>query len=498
MKNNNVLIIGAGIGGLAVGIRLAAEGFRVRIIEKNLQPGGWLRTTRLGDVTFPNAGSLITMPQQINALFESVGRSAEDYLTLDEISPILRFIFPEENEYTLHREPADTLMKNGLFGLQDQQAFTAYGKRSDRILDEYIPKFFSKPYQRSRNPFAPEFGFRALRPRRSGRNVSERLFTSEELRNVHSFWSMFCGGNPYVTTHFYRMIPALMQRWGVFMVKGGPEAFVSALVKLFEECGGEIQYNSEAEAIQVYNGTVTGIRLTDNSIRMADYIISDADTAYTCRSLIDSDRFRYPTVEAAQLRKPGISLFIYHMVLRTPPVEKRPLTGFNIIMPPDMKRWEQQLFEEKRLPDHPLFFLNCPDKIDFTYVPADKGALSVICPVPNLDAEVNWPRESYHFRSRILTILQDYFENDLLADLTGEHYITPVMLQETFNSYMGAAWGFDPAQERTEVPRLPNRCADIENLYLVGNGAHPGPFIPGVLQSAEITYREILSRRKDL
>ena len=146
MKNNSVLIIGAGIGGLAVGIRLAAEGFRVRIIEKNQLPGGWLQPTRMGDVTFPNAGSIVTMPHQIDSLFESVGRSASDYLTLEEISPIIRFIFPEENDYTLHREAADTLMKNSLFGLQDQQGYASYGKRSDRILDEFLPKFFEKPY----------------------------------------------------------------------------------------------------------------------------------------------------------------------------------------------------------------------------------------------------------------------------------------------------------------------------------------------------------------
>ena len=241
-----------------------------------------------------------------------------------------------------------------------------------------------------------------------------------------------------------------------------------------------------------------GVRLTDNSIRMADYVISDADTAYTCRSLIDSDRFRYRTVEAARMRKPGISLFIYHMILRTPPVEKRPLLGFNVILPQDMRLWERELFEEKQLPDHPVFYLNCPAKIDPAYVPEDKGALSVICPVPNLDSEVNWPRESYHFRERILNNLQELFTNDLRSDLIGERYITPIMLQDTFNSYMGAAWGFDPNQERTEIRCLPNRCPDIGNFYLVGSGAHPGPFLPGVLQGAEIAYKQIISDRKDL
>ncbi len=495
MKNNSALVIGAGIGGLAVGIRLAAEGFRVRIIEKGTEPGGWLRLTRIGDVIFPNAGNLITIPQQIEALFSSVGRSIENYLTLEEISPILRFIFPEENEYTLYRESADTLMKNSLFGLQDQRGFAAYGKRSDRILDEYYSKFFTKPYRRPRNIFTPEFGFRSFRPGRSGRTVSERLFSSEELRSIHSFWSMFCGGAPSVSTHFFRMIPAVMQRWGVYTVKGGPEALTNALVRLFLECGGEIQYNSEAESIQIYNGAVTGVRLTDNSVRQADYVISDADTAYTCRYLIDSDRVRYTTVEQAMQRKPGISLFIYHMALRNPLREKRPLGAINILMPPG-GQWEKALFTEKRLTSHPLLFLNIPRKLDEHYVPEDKDALSVICPVPNLDSEVNWLRESYRFREHILDVLQDLFENDLRADLIGERYITPVMLHETFNSYMGAAWGFDPNQERTEVPRLPNHCDDITNLYFVGNGAHPGPFLPAVLQGAEHVLKDILARRK--
>ena len=93
------------------------------------------------------------------------------------------------------------------------------------------------------------------------------------------------------------------------------------------------------------------------------------------------------------------------------------------------------------------------------------------------------------------TGMQQYFDDDLRSGLAGERYITPVMLEERFNSFKGAAWGFDPNQEKTEIPRLPNRCADIENLYLVGNGAHPGPFLPGVLQGAEIVHREIINSR---
>ena len=491
MKNNSVLIIGAGIGGLAAGIRLAAEGHRVRIVEKNAEPGGWLRPTRIGDFCFPNAGNLITIPEQLEALFRSVGRSLEDYLRLEEVSPILRFVFPDENEYTLYRETAETLMKNSLFGLQDQQGYAAYGKRSDRILDAFYPKFFTKPYRRKRGLFQPEFGFRSERPRRSGRTVSERLFSSEELRSVHSFWPMLCGGAPSVSSHFYRMIPAAMQRWGVFVADGGPEALTFALVKLFLECGGEIQYNSEVEAIQVYNGAVTGVRLNDNSVRQADCVISDADTAYTCRSLIDSDRIHYAEVDQAQMRKPGISLFIYHMAFRTPPVEKHPLLGINVLMPRDMRQWEKDLFEEKRFPGEPLLYLNVPAKIHEGFVPEGRGALSVFCPVPNLDSEINWLRESYHFRDRILITLQEHFENDLRADLMGERYITPVMIHDTFNSFMGAAWQFDINQERTEIPRLPNRCEGIENLYFVGAGSHPGPFLPGVLQGAEIVLQEI-------
>ena len=484
MKNNSVLIIGAGIGGLAAGIRLAAEGHRVRIVEKNAEPGGWLRPTRIGDFCFPNAGNLITIPEQLEALFRSVGRSLEDYLRLEEVSPILRFVFPDENEYTLYRETAETLMKNSLFGLQDQQGYAAYGKRSDRILDAFYPKFFTKPYRRKRGLFQPEFGFRSERPRRSGRTVSERLFSSEELRSVHSFWPMLCGGAPSVSSHFYRMIPAAMQRWGVFVADGGPEALTFALVKLFLECGGEIQYNSEV-------GAVTGVRLNDNSVRQADCVISDADTAYTCRSLIDSDRIHYAEVDQAQMRKPGISLFIYHMAFRTPPVEKHPLLGINVLMPRDMRQWEKDLFEEKRFPGEPLLYLNVPAKIHEGFVPEGRGALSVFCPVPNLDSEINWLRESYHFRDRILITLQEHFENDLRADLMGERYITPVMIHDTFNSFMGAAWQFDINQERTEIPRLPNRCEGIENLYFVGAGSHPGPFLPGVLQGAEIVHQEI-------
>ena len=94
-----------------------------------------------------------------------------------------------------------------------------------------------------------------------------------------------------------------------------------------------------------------------------------------------------------------------------------------------------------------------------------------------------------------MTTLQAYFDNDLRSDLIGERYITPVMIQNMFNSYQGAAWGFSPNQEKTDVPHLPNQCSDIDNLYLVGNGAHPGPFLPAILQSAEIVHQEIVNGR---
>ncbi len=496
MKNNSVIVIGAGIGGLAAGIRLAAEGYRVRIIEKGSRPGGQLCTTRIGDFVFPNAGTLLTMPEATSALFESAGRSMADYMTLREVSPILRFIFPEEGEYTLYREAADTLMKNSLFGLKDQQAFASYGKRSDYVLNEVMPRFFDRPYKRPRGLFASEFGFRALVPRRSGVRVSSKLFSSEQLREVHSFWPLFSGGAPSACSHFYRMIPAAMSRWGVYQVEGGPDAYIDALVKLFRECDGEIQCNAEVEAIQIYNGVVTGVRLTDSSVRQADYVVCDADTAYSCRFLIDSDRVHYPTVDKALMRRPGCSVFIYHMAFETPPEALRDFDVLNVLMPRDPRIWERQLFTENRLPDELLMYLSFPGKIDASFVPGKHGAMSAVVLVPNLSSDVKWRQISYHFRERILSALQPYFGSDLRSSLIGERYFTPDSLRENLNAYMGAVWCFDPVQQKTDIRCLPNDCEDIRNLYFVGNGAHPGPHIPAVLKGAELVNQAILSSRR--
>ncbi len=493
MKNNSVIVIGAGIGGLAAGIRLAAEGYRVRILEKNSRPGGQLCTTRIGDFVFPNAGSLLTMPEATSALFESAGRSMADYMTLREVSPILRFVFPEEGEYTLYREAADTLMKNSLFGLKDQQAFASYGKRSDYVLNEVMPRFFDRPYKRPRGLFVSEFGFRALIPRRSGVKVSERLFSSKQLRAAHSFWPVFSGGAPSACSHFYRMIPAAMSRWGVYHVAGGPDAYIDALVKLFKECGGEIQYNSEAEAIQIYNGVVIGVRLTDNSVRQADYVVCDADAAYSCRFLIDSDRVHYPTVDKALMRRPGCSAFIYHMAFETPPEALRNFEAVNVLMPKDPRTWERQLFTENRIPDELLMYLSFPGMMEKSFVPENRGAMTAAALVPNLSADVNWRQVSYRFRERILTALQPYFGSDLRSSLIGERYFTPLSFHEDLNAYMGAAWCFDPNQEKTEIRCLTNDCEEIRNLYFVGNGAHPGPHIPAILKGAELVNTMIIN-----
>ena len=491
MRNNRVIIIGSGIGGLAAGIRLAADGYRVQIMEKAMEPGGWLRMTRAQGFRFHNGGAILTMPHLLEALFSYTGRDLHGYLDWIKLDPIMQVLSPDSTAFRLFREPADTVMKNKSFELRDQQAFNAYTKRSERILDAVSEQFFSKPLSERHLPFHHPFRVRRYNPGRSIVSMANQRFENETVQQAMSVWPILCGGNPSEASHYYRMIPTALERWGAWLPVGGAEALLSALLKLFRECGGELITNAEVSAIRIFNNRANGIRLIDGSIIQADHVICNAETGAACRFLIDSDQRTYRTVKKAEKKEPGLSAFIYHIVLNEPPTEKEPLEAFNLLLPRDIPQWEETLFKTREFPRESAIMLNIEGKIDPSNVPEGKYGMTAIVPVPNLSSELQWDRDSYRYRSMILDQLQTYFENDLRESLVCEQFISPKMIRRENGADLGSAWSFSPTQNGKELPRLANRAPDIRNLYFVGNGAHPGPFIPAILKGAELTAAAI-------
>jgi phytoene desaturase len=491
MKPLRIVIIGSGLGGLAAGIRLVSEGYQVTILEKNTLPGGCLRTKEINGFRFNYGAEVITAPFLFDQLFEQAGKNRHDYFDLLPFEPVFQAIFPGEKRFAFFSDPQKTLQWNNLFSQEEERALLSYFQANEEIFNDVFFDYCSKPIQdsqlRSFFPFLPQ----KLQNQKSSLQVAEAYYKTPELQLVFGFWPLLAGGDPRESGSLFRIIPSIFSHWGASIPVGGMKRVLNSLLSVFLEQGGEILYNSEVQEIQIFNRTVSGVRLIDGSIYHADIVISDVDALTTFRFLIDSDKNKYSSVSQAKTKNPGISVFSYHLGLDCTLEEKISLAGCNFIFPNHFDAFLSDLFHRKTLSSDPFFLLKIPAKTDLYAAPHGFEALSVVIPVPNLASDISWERESYLFRTHVLELIQDYFVTDLRKHILFEDYSDPVRMWTENRSYLGAAFSAMPGSAKKNDHRFPNRCKDIRNLYLVGAGTHPGPSIPGVLMGAATAVSQI-------
>jgi phytoene desaturase len=195
-----------------------------------------------------------------------------------------------------------------------------------------------------------------MNPQMTCEEYANEKISDSKLQQLFGFWPLIGGGNPKSATHLFRAFSQMFQRWGTAVPDGGMDNMVQAIVRLFRESGGEIFYGTEVSEIQIFNRTVSGVRLKDGRIQQADLVISDADADATYRYLIDSDRTRYDSVnqQKQNFRHQRLCLSSRDPLYSA---GKSSFGSFKYLIPEDYDRFLNELFDQKILSDHPLLIL---------------------------------------------------------------------------------------------------------------------------------------------
>jgi phytoene desaturase len=281
------------------------------------------------------------------------------------------------------------------------------------------------------------------------------------------------------------MIHYLEREWGIHYAMGGTGAIVEAMGRLFDELGGTVHLNTEVDEILVDNKRVTGIRLADGTVHKADDIISNADVAFTYRNLIPEQYRRKYTNRKIEKMKYSMSLFVIYFGTKRRYTDTG-LAHHNIILGERYKGLLEDIFRKKVLAEDFSLYLHMPTLTDPSMAPEGGEAFYVLSPVPHLGADIDWRQAAKPYRDAIMQFLEDNYLPDLQSNIIAEHYIDPLHFQGTLNSYLGSAFSVQPTLTQSAWFRPHNRSEDVENLYFVGAGTHPGAGLPGVLSSAII------------
>jgi phytoene desaturase len=479
----HAVVIGSGFGGLAAAVRLGARGYRVTVLEKLDAPGGRGYVHRQDGFTFDAGPTVITAPFMFEDLWALAGRRLEDDIDMRPVSPFYRIVFSDGSkfEYTGDAESMREEVRKLAPG--DVEGYEAFVKMSERIFrvgfEELAHASFSSPLDMAR--IVPDMV--KLESYRTVYGLVAKYVKDDRLRQVLSFHPLLVGGNPYSTTSIYTLIAFLERKWGVHFPVGGTGALVRGLVNLIEGQGGTVRLNTEVRRILVENKTAKGVVLANGDVVRADVVVSNNDSAWTYRHLIDEkDRPTWPNWRIERSRY-SMSLFVWYFGTNR---KFDNVAHHTILLGPRYKGLLDDIFEKKVVADDFSLYLHRPTATDPALAPEGCDGFYVLSPVPHLESGTNWLEAAEPYRQKIENFLDRTEMPGLKGSVISSRMLTPRDFQDRLNSFRGAAVGLEPVLTQSAYFRPHNKSEDVENLFLVGAGTHPGAGLPGVLSSARV------------
>jgi phytoene desaturase len=480
-----ITIIGSGFGGLGAANRLASVGHDVTILEKRDKLGGRAYVYEKNGFKFDGGPTVITAPFMFDDIFEKAGKKREDYVKFVPCNPFYRIFDHKGKHLDYNGDEQFILDQIDKWNPKDKKGYSDFIKTTKAIFDKGFTELADVPFLSVWDMLKVAPDLIKLQSYKNVYSYVSQFVENDFLRRCFSFHPLLVGGNPFDTTSIYAMIHYLEREWGVHYALGGTGAIVDALEKLFVEQGGNYHLNTEVEEILIDKGHVNGVLLKNGDVIESDIVVSNADVAYTYKNMIDKQHRRKYTDRKIEKTKYSMSLFVIYFGTKKRYNDLN-LKHHNIILSERYKGLLEDIFNKKVLADDFSLYLHMPTITDPSIAPEGHESFYVLSPVPHLGADIDWTTQAKPYRDVIMKFLEENYLPDLEANIVAEHYIDPLHFQDTLNSYLGSAFSVQPLLTQSAWFRPHNKSEDVEGLYFVGAGTHPGAGLPGVLSSSII------------
>jgi phytoene desaturase len=483
-----VVVIGAGFGGLAAAIRLQARGFAVTVVDQRDQPGGRAYSYRDAGFHFDAGPTVVTAPFLFEELFALAGERLAEHVQLLPVDPFYRVRFADGRVFDYTGDAERMAAEVCKFNAGDVDGYRRFVAEAERIFRVGFESLADVPFSRARDMVKIVPAMIRLRSHLSVYSLVKRYIKDDALRVVMSFHPLLVGGHPFTTTSIYTLIAFLERKWGVWFARGGTGALVRALVELFTRLGGVLECGVAVEQILVAERRVTGVRLRGGRTLSAPIVVANADAPATYERLIDPASRRKWTARRLRRLHYSMSLFVaYFGTRKTYP----DMAHHTILLSPRYRELLDDIFERKILaPDFSLY-LHAPTRTDPSLAPPGCENFYVLSPVPHLQSGHDWTQQGESYCEKIFEYLESTCIPGLRAELVTRRFITPQTFHDQLGSLHGAAFSIQPRLRQSAWFRFHNRSEEVDGLYLVGAGTHPGAGLPGVLSSAKVVDRLI-------
>lgn len=482
------VVIGSGFGGLAAAIRLQARGYQVTVLEKLDAPGGRAYVYRQDGYTFDAGPTIITVPFMLEELWALCGKKLSDDVDLRPLDPFYRIQFDDGTHFDYSGDLDAMRAEVARFSPSDLAGFDSFMVESDRCYKLGFEELATVAFDTVGDLLAAVPSMMKMRAWQTLYAMTARHLRDPKLRIVFSFHPLLIGGNPFACTCVYSLITALERKFGVHWAMGGTGTLIKGLAGLLEGSGGRLRLNAEVREITCVatagaKARATGVTLASGEHLQADIVVSNADTAWTYRHLIRPEFRRHWSDRKIDKGRYSMSLFVWYFgTSRTWP----DVVQHTIMLGPRYRGLIEDIFARKVLADDFSLYLHRPTATDPALAPPGCDAFYVLSPVPNLQGTTDWTRQAESYRQALQHKLAQTVLPGLDEHVVTSRITTPLDFRDRLSSLNGAAFGLEPILTQSAWFRPHNRSEEVDRLYLVGAGTHPGAGLPGVLSSARI------------
>ncbi|MEM9171637.1 MAG: 1-hydroxycarotenoid 3,4-desaturase CrtD [Pseudomonadota bacterium] len=480
-RTRSVIVVGAGSGGLAAALDLAARGIAVTLLERHAAVGGKMRQVVIDGQGIDAGPTVFTMRWVFDDLFDEAGERFEDHVSLTRADLLARHVWVDGTRLDLFSDiERSHAAITAAFGTADADRYREFAQASERIF-ETLDLSFMRAQRPTPMGLARRVGISGLpallatKPFKTLWQDLQAHFHDERLAQLFARYATYCGSSPLAAPATLQLI-AHAERAGVWYLDGGMQSLASAMADAITAKGGQVRSNTPVADLLHHNGRITGVRLENGEALTADAVIFNGDTAALADGLMGDVARR--AVPALPRQRESLSAMTWNLRART---SGFPLAHHTVVFGEHYPKEFEAIFNSHDICAQPTVYICAQDRADEQARTDDYERLLVLinAPAGTLSESQVMRAEAAMFEMlERVGVSLDYSQTQCVRTL-------PEDFDSLFPATGGALYG-RPTHGAFGTFARPGARAKLPGLYLAGGSVHPGAGVPMTAMSGRL------------
>jgi phytoene desaturase len=485
-KRKKVCIVGAGPGGLANAMLMAQAGAEVTVFERAERVGGRCAAIEADGFRFDTGPTFFLYPRVLAEIFQAVGRNLSRDIPMTRLDPQYRLEFGAGGRIDATPDLERMRAEIARMAPQDADSFVRFMNENRTKLERFRP-ILESPFSSMLDLLRPSVLKAApwVRPWRSVADDLGQHFSDPRLITAFSFQSKYLGMSPFQCPSLFTILAFLEYEYGVFHPTGGCAAVSEKMGEIARDMGVDVRLNEPVEQLYFDGRKAVGLK-THSGDHTFDSLVINADFAHAMKTLVPDHLRKSWNNKKLDRSRYSCSTFMLYLG-----IEGRcdHLPHHTIYIAENYERNLDEIDRLKVLSDDPSFYVQNACVTDTSLAPEGMSTLYVLTPVTNQSPHVDWKSQTSMFRQRVLRQMEKVGLHDVEKRIRFEKIVTPDDWQNSYQVFRGATFNLAHNLGQMLHARPRNHFNDLQQVYLVGGGTHPGSGLPVIYESARISAR---------